>query len=197
MEQKKSESPKLESNKTGKTRNRYSNDPLTKQQVEQLLSKVDNLRDYTLLLLGFYSGVRVGELCFDYNSIIWEESYVNIWDEKKDRYRKIYVPETVLNSLRRYWNEREDRKSPKFFDMSAKTVERIIQLWTRQVLNKPKSWHCVRHTYITLSFESNIPISVVIENTGDRPVTILQYYTRLSPNFIKNEINQKSLFKTI
>jgi integrase len=197
LEQKKSESPKLESIKTDKVRNRYSNDPLTKQQVGQLLSKVDNLRDYTLLLLGFYSGVRVGELCFDYNSIIWEESYVNIWDEKKDRYRKIYIPETVLNSLRRYWNEQEDHKSPKFFDMSAKTVERIIQHWTRQVLNNPKSWHCVRHTYITLSFESNIPISVVIENTGDRPATILQYYTRLSPNFIKNEINQKSLFETI
>jgi integrase len=197
LEQKKSESPNPESNKTGKQRNRYSNDPLTKQEVEQLLSKVDNLRDYTLLLLGFYSGVRVGELCFDYNCIVWEESYVSIWDEKKDRYRKIYVPEYVLNSLTRYWNEREDRRSPKFFDMSKKTVERIIQHWTRQVLKKPKSWHCVRHTYITLSFESNIPISIVIENTGDRPATILQYYTRLSPNFIKGEINQKPLFKTI
>jgi integrase len=197
LEQEKSESPNPESNKTGKPRNRYSNDPLTKQEVEQLLSKVDNLRDYTLLLLGFYSGLRVGEVGFDYNSIIWEEGYVSIWDEKKDRYRKIYIPETVLNSLRRYWNERQDRRSPKFFDMSSKTVERIIQHWTRQVLNKPKSWHCVRHTYITLSFESNIPISVVIENTGDRPATILQYYTKLSPNFIKNEINQKALFKVV
>jgi hypothetical protein len=53
-----------------------------------------------------------------------------------------------------------------------------------------------RHTYITLSFESGIPISVVIENTGDRPATILQYYTKLSPSFIKNELNQKALFNT-
>ena len=84
----------------------------------------------------------------------------------------------MLNSLRRYWNERQDRKSPRFFDLSSKTVERIIQRWTNQVLNKAKSWHCVRHTYITLSFESNIPISIVIENTGDKPTTILQYYTK-------------------
>lgn len=197
LEPEKSDSPNSKSIKTSKPRNRYNNDPLTKQEVEQLLGKVDNLRDYTLLLLGFYSGVRVGELCFDYNSIIWEECYVSIWDEKKDRYRKIHLPESVLNSLRRYWNEREDRKSPKFFDISSKTVERIIQYWTRQVLHKPKSWHCVRHTYITLSFESSIPISIVIENTGDRPATILQYYTKLSPNFIKGEINQKPLFKTV
>lgn len=197
LEPEKSDSPNPKSIKTSKQRNRYNNDPLTKQEVEQLLGKVDNLRDYTLLLLGFYSGVRVGELCFDYNSIIWEEGYVSIWDEKKDRYRKVYIPESVLNSLRRYWNERTEKKGPKFFDMSTKSVERIIQRWTRQVLNKPKSWHCVRHTYITLSFESNIPISIVIENTGDRPATILQYYTRLSPNFIKGEINHKPLFKTV
>jgi integrase len=194
----KEESPNLESNKTGKqTRNRNSNDPLTKQEVELLLSKVDNLKDYTLLLFGFYSGARVGELTFDYNSIIWNGGYVRIWDEKKDRYRKIYIPEQVLNCLKRYWNEREDKKSPKFFDMSSKTLERTIQRWTGQVLSKPKSWHCVRHTYITLSFESNIPISVVIENTGDKPATILEYYTKLSPSFIKEQINEKPLFRTI
>jgi len=122
---------------------------------------------------------------------------VNVWDEKKDRYRKVYVPESVLNALRRYWNEREDKRSPRFFEMSGKTIERVIQRWTGQVLNKPKSWHCVRHTYITQSFESSIPISIVIENTGDRPATILQYYTKLSPNFIKNEINLKPLFKVV
>jgi len=197
LDQFKQESPNSESNKTAKPRNRNSNDPLTKQEVEQLLGRIDNLKDYTLLLFGFYSGVRVGELCFDYNSIIWEEGYVSIWDEKKDRYRKIYVPESLLNSLRRYWNEREDKKSPRFFEMSSKTAERIIQRWTSQVLNKPKSWHCVRHTYITSSFESSIPISIVIENTGDKPATILQYYTKLSPAFIKGQVNEKPLFNVV
>ena len=197
LEHQQTQSPNLESKRTGAFRSRNSNDPLTKQEVEHLLSRVHNLRDYTLLLFGFYSGIRVGELSFDYNSIVWEEGYVHVWDEKKDRYRKVYVPESVLNGLRRYWNEREDKKSPKFFNLSTKTAERIIQRWTSETLNKPKSWHCVRHTYITLSFESSIPISVVIENTGDRPSTILQYYTKLSPNFIKNEINSKALFKVV
>lgn len=50
---------------------------------------------------------------------------------------------------------------------------------------------------ILLSFERNIPISVVIENTGDRPATILEYYTKLSPSFIKDEINHKPLFNLI
>jgi len=53
----------------------------------------------------------------------------------------------------------------------------------------------IRLTYITLSFESYIPISIVIENTGDKPATILQYYTKLSSSFIKEQINAKLLFK--
>ena len=105
------------------------------------------------------------------------------------------MPEQVLNGLKRYWNEREQRESPRFFNLYSKTVERTIQYWTTEVLNKPKSWHYVRHTYITLSFESGISISVVIKNTGDRPATILQYYTKLSPSFMREQINEKLLFK--
>jgi integrase len=180
-----------------KTRNRNSNDPLSQQEVETLLGGIHDLGDYTLLLFGFSSGVRVGELAFDYNAISEEEGFVNIWDEKKNRYRRIYLAENVLNSLKRFWNERGDKKVPRFFDFSSKTAERKIQLWTKTLLDKPKSWHCVRHTYITLSFEKQIPISVVIENTGDKPATILQYYTKLSPTFIKEQINTKPLFKVI
>lgn len=195
---KKLESPIPKSIRTDKaTRNRNNNDTLTRPEVERLLSKIDNLKDYTLLLFGFYSEVRVAELSFDYNSIIWTEGYVSIWDEKKDKYRKVYVPETVLSSLKRSWNERKDKISPKFFDMSSKTIERIIQRWTGKILSKSKSWHCVRHTYISQSFEMNIPISIVIENTGDKPATILQYYTKLSPSFIKEQINEKQLYKIV
>jgi integrase len=183
--------------KPKKTRNRNSNDPLSQQEVEVLLNAVHDLGDYTLLLFGFSSGIRVGELQFDYNAISWGEGFVNIWDEKKNRYRRVYLAENILNSLKRFWNERGDKRKPRFFDFSTKTAERKIQQWTKKVLDKSKSWHCVRHTYITLSFEKQIPISVVIENTGDKPVTILQYYTKLSPTFIKEQINTKPLFKVI
>lgn len=191
VEDNKSPNPKYK-----KTRIRNNNDPLSQQEVEALLNGIHDLQDYTLLLFGFSSGVRVSELSFDYNAINAQEGYVNIWDEKKNRYRKIYLPENVITALKRFWNERGDRKQPRFFDFSDKTAERKIQHWTSTILGKEKSWHAARHTYVTLSFEKNIPISVVIENTGDKPATILQYYTKLSPTFIKEQINSKPLFKT-
>lgn len=192
--QKEAESPNPKPNKTGE-RKRNRNDPLTKAEVELLLSKVDSLMEHTLLLFGFSSGVRVGEAVgFGIESINEQEGYVHIWDEKKNRYRDVYIPSSVIAKLKMYWNERGDRKSPKFFNISTKTAERIIQRWTEKVLLKRKSWHCVRHTYITLSQESEIPISIVIENTGDKPSTILEYYTKLSPTFKRDQIQKKPIF---
>lgn len=178
-----------------KTRNRLNNDPLTQAEVEALLTKITDLQDYTMLLFGFYTGVRVSELKFDYNAIDFQEVYVHIWDEKKNRYRNIYVPEAVLNALHRYWNTKSNKRSPLLFEMSTKTIERKIQRYTFEILGKKKSWHCVRHTYITQSVEQGIPISIVISNTGDRPSTILAYYVKLSPTYIREQINAKTLFK--
>lgn len=181
--------------KMKRTRSRLSNDPLGREEVEILLSKVADLQDYTMLLFGFYSGVRVGELKFGYDAIQFQEGYVHVWDEKKNRYRNIYVPEPVLMSLKRYWNAKIDKKSPLLFDLSSKTIERKIKRYTQEVLGKAKTWHCVRHTYITQSVEQGLPISIVISNTGDRPSTILAYYVKLSTTFIKEQINTKALFK--
>ena len=178
-----------------KTRNRLNNDPLSRAEVEALLTKVTDLQDYTMLLFGFYTGVRVSELKFDYNAIDFQEGYVHIWDEKKNRYRNIYVPEAVLTALRRYWNAKPNKRSPLLFEMSTKTIERKIQQYTFEILGKKKSWHCVRHTYITQSVEQDIPISIVISNTGDKPSTILSYYVKLSPTYIREQINAKTLFK--
>lgn len=188
-------SPNSEPKKTPSVRQRNSNDPLSEQEVELLLSKIDKLQDHTLLLFGFNAGVRVSEVMFDYTAINQAEGYVTVWDAKKHVPRRVYLPDSVITALMRHWNE-TDKKSPKLFDISTKTVERTIQYWTEKVLNKRKSWHCVRHTYITLSAMKYIPISIVIANTGDRPATILQYYTKLSPLFIREEINKKPLFKS-
>ncbi len=194
--QKEVQSLNLNHKKPHPTRQRNSNDPLSEEEVEMLLGKVDDLMSHTLLLLGFNSGLRVSEVMFDYTAINAIEGYIIVWDAKKHVPRKVYLSESVITALVRYWNSVK-QKSPKLFDVSTKTVERIIQYWTEKVLNKRKSWHCVRHTYITLSAMKQIPISIVIQNTGDRPATILQYYTQLSPQFIRSEVNQKALFRLV
>ena len=85
---KKGKSLKTHENKTGQTRQRYSNDPLKRDEVEALLNGIDNIQDHTFLVLGFYSGMRISEIIsIEEISLNEPEGRIHIWDEKKE-----YIP---------------------------------------------------------------------------------------------------------
>ena len=196
IKNKKNKSPKMRENKTGQTRNRYSNDPLKREEVEALLNGIDNIQDHTFLVLGFYSGMRISEIIsIEEISLNEPEGRIHIWDEKKNIYREVYVPSIVFSVLKRYIHTMSNRKDPRLFPFSKKTGERKIEFWTGKILGKKKSWHAVRHTYISLSRELELPMEIVIANTGDTPATILKYYSKPSPEFVRRIIEEKKLFE--
>ena len=190
-------SPKSNENKTGKKdRTRTPNDPLTSQEASTLLRAIDNIPDYTLILLGLYTGMRISEIAsVEEISINEGEKRLHIWDEKKDRYRDVYVPDEVISVLKRHINAMVRGKDPRLFPYSTKTIERRIQFWTEKALGKKKSWHAIRHTYVSLSRELAIPMEIVIQNTGDTASTILKYYSKPSPQFIRKVIEERKLFE--
>ena len=190
----KNKSPKMNENKT--PRNRTPNDPLTSEEANLLLKSIDNTPDYALVLTGLYTGMRISEISsLEEISIVEKEKRIHIWDEKKDQYRDIYVPGDALSALKRHINGMTRGKDPRLFPFSHKTIERKIQMWTEKALGKRKSWHAVRHTYISLSRELGLPMEIVIANTGDSPATILKYYSKPSPQFIRKEIEEKKLYE--
>ena len=193
---KKDKSPKKHVNKTGQARQRHSNDPLKRDEVEILLNGVEDFQDHAFLVLGFYSGMRISEIIrMEDISLNEPEGRIHIWDEKKNLYRDVYIPGIVFSILKRYINSIKSRKDPRLFPFSKKTGERKIQYWTRKILGKTKSWHAVRHTYISLSRELELPMEIVIANTGDAPATILKYYSKPSPQFIRKVIEERKLFE--
>ena len=190
----KNESPKMTVNKT--PRNRTSNDPLTSEEANLLLRSIDNVPDHALILTGLYTGMRISEISsLEEISINEGEGRIHIWDEKKDRYRDVYVPGEVISVLKRHINAMTRGKDPRLFPYSHKTIERKIQYWTMKVLGKKKSWHAIRHTYISLSRELGIPMEIVMQNTGDAAATILKYYSQPSPEFIRRTVNERKIFE--
>ena len=100
---KEKKSPKMNENKT--PRNRTPNDPLTPEEVHILLKAIDNIPDYTLILTGLYTGMRISEISsLEEISINEGEGRIHIWDEKKDKYRDVYIPGEVISVLKRHIN---------------------------------------------------------------------------------------------
>jgi integrase len=160
-------------------RKRNPNRPLSAPEILNLLHSIDNIRDDAFIRLGLTVGLRVSEaISLLTSNIDFERGLIKIWDEKKDLWRPIMSTLDAMSAIKKYLNSLP--KQPQYlFPMSAKTVERIIQKYSRQALGFVISWHSVRHTYVTRCVELEQSPAVVMVNTGDSPVTILKHYTKL------------------
>lgn len=160
-------------------RRRFPNRSLTESQIRILLAAIDNICDDALLRLGLSVGLRVSEVVSIRTSEIdFERGLIKIWDEKKDQWRLIMPTLETMSAIRKYLNSLP--KHPQYlFSMSAKTVERIIQRYSKNVLGFVISWHSLRTTYVSRSVELEQSPAVVMANTGDSPATILKYYAKL------------------
>ena len=160
-------------------RRRFPNRALTEPEIRTLLSSLENIRDDALIRLGLSVGLRVSEIVSIRTSEIdFDRGLIKIWDEKKDKWRLIMPTLETMSSIKKYLNSLS--KEPQYlFSMTTKTVERVIQRYTKKALGAIISWHSLRTTYVSLSVELEQSPAVVMLNTGDSPATILKYYTKL------------------
>ncbi len=174
-----------------KKRKRYPNRALTEAQIRRLLHAIDNIRDDALVHLGLSVGLRVSEVVSIRTSEIdFERGLINIWDEKKDRWRLVMPTLDTLSAIKKHLNSLP--KQPRYlFPISTKTVERIIQKYSKEALGFVISWHSLRTTYVSRSVELEQSPAVVMVNTGDSPATILKYYTKLPEVVMRRFVENK------
>lgn len=172
-------------------RKRFPNRPLTEAQIRILLAAMDNIRDDALIRLGLSVGLRVSEVVSVRTSEIdFGRGLIKIWDEKKDLWRMVMPTMETMGAIRKYLNSLSAQ--PQYlFPFSAKTVERIIQHYSKRVLGFIISWHSLRTTYVTRSVELEQSPAVVMANTGDSPATILKYYTKLPEVVLRRFVEGK------
>ncbi len=174
-----------------RTRKRHPNRALTEAQIRVLLSSIDNIRDDALIRLGLSVGLRVSEVVTIRTSEIdFDRGLIKIWDEKKDKWRLIMPTTEAMSAIKKYLNALP--KQPQYlFPMAAKTVERMIQGYSRKVLGFVISWHSLRTTYVSRSVELEQSPAVVMANTGDSPATILKYYAKLPEIVMRRFVDSK------
>jgi integrase len=172
-------------------RKRHPNRPLTEAQIRLLLNAIDDIRDDALIRLGLSVGLRVSEVVgIRTSEVDFERGLIKIWDEKKDFWRFIMPTNEALSAIRKYLNSLE--KEPKtLFPLSAKTVERLIQGYSKRALGFVISWHSLRTTYVSRSVELEQSPAVVMSNTGDSPATILKYYAKLPEVVMRRFVENK------
>ncbi len=190
-------------------RNRFDNDALSQAQIRKLMEGITKERDRIMILMGFNSGCRVNEIAtLRYDKIDFAQNTVTVWDDKHNqwswklnkktgkkvrdqklnegKWRKIRMPSIIMQDLKIYI-KKYPTKTEYVWTLSWVTWERVLHKWTDRNLGFKKSWHALRHTYMTLSRENGASMEYVMKQTGDTAATILKVYSKITPDALERQ----------
>ena len=177
---------------------------LQPNEVKKLIDAIGNIEDKALIVTGIETGMRVSEVTrgFRVEMINWQDGTAKIWDEKKDVYRDIAIPNNALNLLKMYLNSKK-RKKGNVFPFSYKTANRRLKKWAKKAgIQKYKngkpvdlSWHKLRHSFVRLSQQAHRDPQAVAQQIGDRLTTVLKIYGTWETSAMSKHFDEKPLIK--
>lgn len=178
--------------------------------VKKLYETVDSVRDRFYIKWHIETGVRISDIVGqkhkgkdrvlgqEIQNIDFERCCIKTWDFKKDSWRDVYFPVTLKWDLKVWLKERQNLglKGRELFPYSEKTCNRILKKWCKEIgfkYYKQVGTHWCRHTFIRLSRKSGRDIKAVQQNTGDTIETLLNWYSDLSSEDMRHEIDGKPI----
>lgn len=172
---------------------------ITREYVQKLYELCDNVMEKTYLMYHIETGLRVSDVVnTEVVHIDLQNNRTYTYDHKKDQWRYVYWPEFVKSQLKMWLKQRqiEDIKDKRLFPFSEKTANRILKKWVIKIgfpYGSKVGSHWLRHTFIRLSRKAGRDIKAVQQNTGDTIKTLLEWYSDLSAEDMKEEIEGKPL----
>ncbi|MEM4511391.1 MAG: tyrosine-type recombinase/integrase [Nanopusillaceae archaeon] len=161
---------------------------ITFDEFNRLLSFVKKKRDKLILLLLFYTGVRVSELVnLKKEDILIKEGFIRVYG-KGGKERMIPIPKFLIEELNNYIQTLKDEK---LFNISTRQVERIVKKYAKLAnINKKVTPHVLRHSLATMLLSNGVDIRYIQEILGHSSLSITQIYTHVIPSKLK-EIYEK------
>jgi len=174
----------LKAPKTDKRLPKY----ITYEEFQEILKVVKKKRDRLILLLLFYTGVRVSELVnLKKSDIILNEGFIRVYG-KGGKERIVPIPNFLIKELEEYLKVVNGEK---LFDISTRQVERIVKKYAEKAgIKKKVTPHILRHSLATLLLTNGIDIRYIQEILGHSSISTTQIYTHITPMKLK-EIYQR------
>lgn len=176
---------------------------LNENMLQQLLTTPDQstelgYRDFVVLLVFSYSGVRLSELTsMDVGSIDFEDRTMRVHG-KGDKERIVPMIDLILQPLQVYLERRgvfNDPQAPLVTSkrgtrISPRAIEHMVEKY-RKVLSIPQgqfSPHKLRHTFATMLHTRNKNIVEIKELLGHASISTTQIYTHSNPVLLRQTV---------
>jgi len=171
-------------------------DFLTVMEAKSLLYKIDNYRDYAIVQIMLYGGLRMGEVCnLNREDIDFEEFTISVKNTKNRIDRTVAVTEKCISAIERYLETRDDTEEPLFLSQKKGRISRnlvyqlvkkyaiMANLRTYKENDKVKtkvSPHTLRHTAATNLIANDCDVVVVQKHLGHRDIKSTLRYVHVA-----------------
>ena len=159
------------------------------QDLQSLLSVINNIRDRALILLLLRTGMRIGELLnVKIPDIHMSDQKILLYQgEKNYQGRVVYFNEDAQEALKMWLAIRDTSQPYLFYSRSRKTIS-YVAAWNvmRNALDaaglshKGYSLHCLRHTFATDMLNAGLRLEVLQQLLGHQSIEITRRYARMS-----------------
>lgn len=166
------------------------------EQFRQLVLESENKRNYSLITLLAYAGLRISEALNltinDYNLISRE---ILVKDGKGDKTRTVFMNDKVKDSLQGYIKERGDVENEYLFisnrgkRLDRTTVNKIFKTFSDK-LQKEITPHDLRHFFCSHAISKGMSVHEVANQAGHSNIHTTLLYTNPSKQDLINKMNQ-------
>ncbi|MCT4545260.1 MAG: tyrosine-type recombinase/integrase [Vallitalea sp.] len=160
---------------------------LSKKEVKDILTALNNLKHNTILAVVFSSGLRVSEVArLSIGDIDSERMLIKIRQSKGKKDRYVMLSEVLLIQLREYYKEYKPNKwlfegANKKEHISERTIQRIFKnACVKAGIKKQVSVHSLRHSFATHLLETGTDLRYIQELLGHSSSKTTEIYTHVT-----------------
>jgi len=165
---------------------------LSKEEVSSLLQNVNNEKHRLLLSLAYGSGLRVSEVVnLRVKDLDLSRMVIHLRGAKGQKDRLTILSEKLVNDLKnltagKYTNDFVFT-SERGGNLTTRTIQKIFsKALIKAKINKPATFHSLRHSFATHLLENGVDIRYVQELLGHQNIRTTQIYTHVTNLQLKN-----------
>jgi len=161
------------------------------EDIQQLLSVIEKIRDRALILTLLRTGMRIGELLSTrVDDLNLQEQFIQIIEAHKNRVgRVVYLSADAAGALKKWLKTRKYQSRFIFYGHGAGPLSyeaaRLIfinNIDKAKLSHKGYTLHCLRHTYASELLNAGMPLQCLQELLGHQSIEMTRRYARLTDN---------------
>ncbi len=165
---------------------------LSRKEINQVIDSTKNSKHKLMLSLAYGSGLRVSEAVkLKVRDINLDELVIHVKFSKGKRDRITVFPEQLKTNIQNLIAGKDNKdfafESERGGMLTTHTAQKIFSNALKKAqINKPASFHSLRHSFATHLLEDGVDIRYVQELLGHRNIQTTQIYTKVTNPKLKN-----------